>query len=113
MSEIAPVADARQASNLNLDYDDKKKAEFSHSEEQYDKEPISSEVEDTGIQHLRSKWDDLPYQATLRLFWRGVLVCFLAAFSSFTDGYQVCYSALTSGSQITRLLDCSRWEHHR
>jgi hypothetical protein len=48
-----------------------------------------SHDEDNAVHHARSKWEDLPYKTTLRLFWKGALVCFLAAFSSFTDGYQV------------------------
>jgi hypothetical protein len=41
------------------------------------------------IHGARSKWEDLDAKSTFRLFWKGALVCFLAAFSSFTDGYQV------------------------
>jgi hypothetical protein len=41
------------------------------------------------IHGARSKWEDLDTKSTFRLFWKGILVCFLAAFSSFTDGYQV------------------------
>lgn len=42
------------------------------------------------IHGARSKWEDLDTKSTFRLFWKGALVCFFAAFSSFTDGYQVC-----------------------
>ncbi len=37
----------------------------------------------------RSSYEDLPMRTTFRIMWKGVLVCSLAAFSSFTDGYQV------------------------
>jgi hypothetical protein len=45
--------------------------------------------QDAPIHGARSKWEDLDAKSTFRLFWKGALVCFLAAFSSFTDGYQV------------------------
>lgn len=42
-----------------------------------------------GTEFVRSAWDDLSYKETVKMFWRGILVCFVAAFSAFTDGYQV------------------------
>jgi hypothetical protein len=45
--------------------------------------------QDGPMHGARSKWEDLDAKSTFRLFWKGALVCFFAAFSSFTDGYQV------------------------
>ncbi|WWC63091.1 uncharacterized protein I303_105690 [Kwoniella dejecticola CBS 10117] len=68
---FAPIE--RQAS-----LSDEHKAEVDH------RDFLSQEVE-----AVRSAWDDLTYKQTARLFWKGSLVCFLAAFSAFTDGYQI------------------------
>jgi hypothetical protein len=64
---------------------DDKKLDIAH----IDKAESSTRPDELGLHSVRSVWDELSYKATLRLFWRGVLVCGLAAFSSFTDGYQV------------------------
>ncbi|WWD01005.1 hypothetical protein V866_007943 [Kwoniella sp. B9012] len=52
-----------------------------------------------GHSELVSSWEDIPYRTTLKIFWRGVLVCFLAAFSSFTDGYQIAIIGNIIGNQ--------------
>lgn len=41
--------------------------------------------------YYRSKWEDLDRVQTVKLFWKASLVCFAAAFSAATDGYQVSF----------------------
>lgn len=88
MTEITaePTPQQGQKGANTLDYDDAKQTDFAHDD------PKAGEITDDTVGHhgLRSVWEETPYKTTLRLFWKGVLVCFLAAFSSFTDGYQVC-----------------------
>jgi hypothetical protein len=66
--------------------------EAKHLEEKVDDgkiDPDTAQVLSTGQGEVRSAWEELSYVSSLRLFWKGVLVCFLAAFSSATDGYQI------------------------
>lgn len=41
------------------------------------------------LEYYRSKWEDLDRVHTIKIFWKASLVCFAAAFSAATDGYQV------------------------
>ena len=82
----APVAPVPQCSSL----EEEKAMDIKHNEDATDGVVKFNEYEITeGIHGARSKWEDLDMKSTFRLFWKGALVCFLAAFSSFTDGYQV------------------------
>jgi hypothetical protein len=72
-----------------LTYDEKIHSDSTHLETAEDKAggPGGEMGQDDHL--IRSVWEETPYRTTLKLFWKGALVCFLAAFSSFTDGYQV------------------------
>lgn len=69
---------------------DSKSNEIMHTEDSaLDSVKFVEEGPGESIHGARSKWEDIDARSTFRLFWKGALVCFMAAFSSFTDGYQV------------------------
>ncbi|OCF30852.1 hypothetical protein I316_07485 [Kwoniella heveanensis BCC8398] len=73
----------------SLTYDTGKDTDLDHVEHKsHDLDGLDVTVPPE-LDAIRSAWDDLSFKQSLRLFWRGVLVCFLAGFSSFTDGYQI------------------------
>lgn len=90
-TELTPVSAPKNNNDAidDLTYGDK--GDATHLE---DKAQAEVDYADQHAPVLSSVWEDIPYKTTLRLFWRGALVCFLAAFSSFTDGYQVCFASL-------------------
>lgn len=83
--ELGPVG---KETNI-LPYDSGKETDLDHVEHKsHDLDGLDASVP-SELDAIRSAWDDISFKQSLRLFWRGVLVCFLAGFSSFTDGYQV------------------------
>jgi len=82
-SHFAEVDKAPELDRSHNDFDGEKDSEGLHLESIDDVDALAGHA---GTSWL---WEEIDYRRTLQLFWRGALICFLAAFSSFTDGYQV------------------------
>jgi hypothetical protein len=83
MSHFAEIDKAPSLNRSRNDFDREKEPEALHLEN------IDTVDALADLAGTSSVWEEIDYRRTLQLFWRGALICFLAAFSSFTDGYQV------------------------